>query len=739
MPTVVVILSVVLAYGIAVVLSVDSWLSLVYGFPIIGMFFAYLAARRAPGGPLVAAVAIVGFGVLFAVSVAGSVALTALHRFQFVETVTGQGRIDLALLSRGGGMSVHPNVAAMMLLPTLGLALGIFFSGRRRWRIAALGAVGIIGLGIVATGSRGGIVGAGAATALAMFGAGRLQGRDGARARRLMVFGGAIVGFAGLMWVLVAHPSFLYRGFGRGEIWQAVVRLVRERPLFGWGQGALAMVLPSHFGDPTGFSSYSWHAHNTYLEAIGELGFLGAGVIAAGVGVAWYLSRRSRTPDRPEFDMVRIGAFAGLLGLSIHGLFDAAQLYPSVLVIAGFTAGVMTLTRQPEVSETAVSAVFRSFAVMLAIGVTAVAVALVRIPTAATDARALAAQGDWASASEALLAVDSSLPPNSAIPALLAVSTAMAGDPDEARRFSEEAIRRQPLDWTRWVVAAQLAAQRGDDVQESGFVAEAYASGAATSPEGLMALLPMTDRESRQWFDSAVILVQEYPGVLATGYWDRLGVRPSQSTEIVSEVARRGGACSMVIALHSAGSVQAAVGQDLLARCRSDIDSGVVDETTGVAALFYGALDRGDSVRAQDLVASLQGSDDSALVRRLRGQAALEVGREGQAITELAAAAALGDLTSVNTLLTGTSLNQQALEAVIQQGWNIVAGMRPVSVGSRWRTPATVNHWWGLATYVPPFATGPLLPGIWTEAIPAPAQEFMDVARSQLRCPTDKS
>jgi len=84
--------------------------------------------------------------------------------------------------------------------------------------------------------------------------------------------------------------EFLFRGQraedvetlnGRAELWEGALTLLREQPVFGYGyQGSRRLLLD--------ILPWAGHAHNAMIEALLDLGVLGATLIWLPVGVCFF-------------------------------------------------------------------------------------------------------------------------------------------------------------------------------------------------------------------------------------------------------------------------------------------------------------------------------------------------------------------------------------------------------------------------------------------------------------------
>jgi O-antigen ligase len=164
--------------------------------------------------------------------------------------------------------------------------------------------------GLVKSESRGGVVAFALSTLVLPF-----AGRHGRRAFALVV----LVGGLGIGWIGLdsLQQHFATRGIqgSRIEMWQDMLPLVRDFPVFGTGLNAFA-------------SAYAWYqtlprrdwfgeAHNEYFQALLDLGVVGA--LLVGVLLAGLFRDALRAASRGPFELGLLGA---LLAVALHNLVE---------------------------------------------------------------------------------------------------------------------------------------------------------------------------------------------------------------------------------------------------------------------------------------------------------------------------------------------------------------------------------------------------------------------------------
>jgi O-antigen ligase len=108
---------------------------------------------------------------------------------------------------------------------------------------------------------------------------------------------------------------------GRIAIVKDSLKMVRERPVLGWGLGTFPVVYPSF----RSFFTNLWvnEAHNDFVQTLVETGIVGFGVACSFLVLLCREGIRNvqhwRDDSRPS---MALAAFLGCIGLLIHGLFD---------------------------------------------------------------------------------------------------------------------------------------------------------------------------------------------------------------------------------------------------------------------------------------------------------------------------------------------------------------------------------------------------------------------------------
>ena len=157
----------------------------------------------------------------------------------------------------------------------------------------------------------------------------------------------AALGFAALAAVIRINPVDLYHRFGavgvaaagRAAIWRATLLVVRDFWPAGTGAGTFETIMLAYQQTPSLFRINA--AHNHYLQVAAEGGLL----VGVPVAVALVLFVRAAVAalarDRSGMYLVRVGAFAGLIGAAVQSIWETGLTTPANAVLAAVLAGIV--------------------------------------------------------------------------------------------------------------------------------------------------------------------------------------------------------------------------------------------------------------------------------------------------------------------------------------------------------------------------------------------------------------
>ena len=225
---------------------------------------------------------------------------------------------------------------------TLGLTLGLLFSGavEREKRPLYLFAAGMMGVALIMTNSRGGIISLVAEIffLVLLTGLGRRYGADEegdkrTRVRTALVRAGLALGlvialFAGVL--LLGGESALTRftgtvnaddpTTGRAHFWSTSLKIIQDHPVTGVGLGAFHLAY-TRYDTRNGLFRLE-QAHNDYLQVLTDAGIIGLLLGLFFVGVLFRTSLQRRESADTFRRGVATGALAGCFAVLVHSFFD---------------------------------------------------------------------------------------------------------------------------------------------------------------------------------------------------------------------------------------------------------------------------------------------------------------------------------------------------------------------------------------------------------------------------------
>ena len=252
---------------------------------------------------------------------------------------------------------------------TIALPLGLLFAGsiEREKRFIYLFAALLMGIALITTNSRGGIISLVAEilflTGLTAFGRKRKhRHEDNASSRPLAAAalraGLALVLILGLFVgvVLTGGEEALTRFVGtvnsddpttgRAHFWNVTLEIIKAHPVLGTGLGAFGVVY-TRYDTRNGLYRLE-QAHNDYLQVLSDAGIIGA-VIALTFVVLLFRIAFARRESKDQFRRgVAIGALAGCFAVLVHSFFDFTLHTTSNALLFLILAALATLDGRVE-------------------------------------------------------------------------------------------------------------------------------------------------------------------------------------------------------------------------------------------------------------------------------------------------------------------------------------------------------------------------------------------------------
>jgi len=287
-----------------------------------------------------AAVAIVIFGALLAF-------FGVLQRLANPEAIYGV-RPTPQSIAFGPFMNQHHFAAFMEM--TSGLVLGMLFGRgvKRDRRPFLMIAAVLMGIALIFTGSRGGIISYACVIAFVVTvsylfrGRSNATGRTESDGRRPVAL---VAGTVGLVLIGVLAVIYLgggdsvVRGFGlslgdsdistgRFHFWRIATQIAAAHPILGSGLDSFGVAF-TKYDTQSGFFRVE-QAHNDYLQAFSDGGLLGFACVAAFVVLLFKNGIKTvRTSVDDLSKSIALGSLAGCFGIAIHSFFDFPLRTPS--------------------------------------------------------------------------------------------------------------------------------------------------------------------------------------------------------------------------------------------------------------------------------------------------------------------------------------------------------------------------------------------------------------------------
>jgi hypothetical protein len=250
-------------------------------------------------------------------------------------------------------------------------------------------------------------------------------------------------------------------GSGRWQFWTAAADQFREHPWRGGGAGSYEPWWAQHGS----FSYFIRDAHSLYLETLAELGVVGFTLLVAAlvVGLVAGIASLRGAPEAHRSTLAVLTAtfVAYALGAGIDWMWELTVVSVVGIACLGLLAAAASARDGPRPGR----------GYPIAVGAAALAAAWVIICLEALPlltqlqierSQAAVRRGD---AADAISAADTArrLEPWAASPyTQLALVHEQTGQLDDARRWIDEALERNPSDWRNWLIAARVQTKAGD-------------------------------------------------------------------------------------------------------------------------------------------------------------------------------------------------------------------------------------------------------------------------------------
>jgi O-antigen ligase len=249
-------------------------------------------------------------------------------------------------------------------------------------------------------------------------------------------------------------------GESRYEFWKVAAKQNAADPLIGTGAGTFEFWWTRN-SDGSGTVR---DAHSLYMQTFGELGIVGA-LLLAGFLLTFLIGGGRNAllaggRERPLLAAALAGCVAFCLGATFDWLWQIPVLAIAFLLLVAVLVGVGST--QASGVEPAPFALPRRLGVA---GISLIAIVAIAIPLAATSSlrqsEAEARAGDLDAALADARSAQNILPGAMSPRLQRAVLLETLGDLDAAAIAAGEATQREPTNWRPWLVLSRIQAQRG--------------------------------------------------------------------------------------------------------------------------------------------------------------------------------------------------------------------------------------------------------------------------------------
>jgi O-antigen ligase len=251
---------------------------------------------------------------------------------------------------------------------TIALPLGLLFAGAvdKEKRIIYLFIAGLMGVALVMTASRGGIISLVAeivflviVTAIWRKPSERRRHSKSGRLKRVaarIAMTGALL-FSLFLGVILLGGEFSINRFidsvntddpttGRAHFWAVTLDIIKAHPYIGTGLGAFGVIY-TRYDTRNGLYRLE-QAHNDYLQVLSDAGIVG-GVLALSFVVLLFYKTISRAKSRDDFRRgVALAALSGCFAVLIHSFFDFTLHTTSNALLFLVLAAIATIDNRVE-------------------------------------------------------------------------------------------------------------------------------------------------------------------------------------------------------------------------------------------------------------------------------------------------------------------------------------------------------------------------------------------------------
>jgi O-antigen ligase len=257
------------------------------------------------------------------------------------------------------GSFINRHNYAAVIEMAIALPLGLLLSGAvaKDKRLLFLTAIGLMGVSLILSGSRGGLV-AFVAEVIFMLAIARKSGGGKqfvlkvalAVALLLTIIGGTIlIGGDSTLTRLAETAGSKDPTSSRTQIWETTLDVIRQNPILGAGFGAFGVAYTQF--DPMNGRERVEQSHNDYLQIVADAGIVGV-LLGALFVFALFRDGWRRLESKDTFRRgVALGALAGCFAIFVHSLFDFVLHTTSISLLFLTVAALATVNGRVETDE----------------------------------------------------------------------------------------------------------------------------------------------------------------------------------------------------------------------------------------------------------------------------------------------------------------------------------------------------------------------------------------------------
>jgi O-antigen ligase len=252
------------------------------------------------------------------------------------------------------GSFVNRHNFAAYITMAISVPLGLLFSKgvKKDRRLLYMTALGVMGVALVLSGSRGGLVAMIAGVCFLVV----ITYRSGGTKQLVLRIAGVVV-----ITAVIVTGAFMFGGENsldrlaetassenatadRSEIWSVTGKIIAENMPFGVGMGAFGVAYSKH--DPSNGLERVEQAHNDYLEVLADAGIVGVLIGICFLGLIFYTGiKASKVKDR-FLRGAASGALAGCFAMFVHSLFDFVLHTTAVSILFLTLVAIIGVTRR---------------------------------------------------------------------------------------------------------------------------------------------------------------------------------------------------------------------------------------------------------------------------------------------------------------------------------------------------------------------------------------------------------